>query len=503
VIIFLIAVRETTHSTHNSEDVVVGSIDANLGSLGSLNCGVGKNKLESGVVNAGEVACARGLVFLGAKGKGVHVDALVGVAGVGLVRLNPREVGSFTLREAILAVELELGGDDGVLAPAVKVEGSLGEYKGAGIGNCGARVVVGEICGSGLTGDAVAILRRRACGVRSVGVCWVGVVPCENLGAAKVGLKVGVGGAVPVAREVSGDVCIKGTGILEETTSINVGIGVGRNLLRTAKGMNGVGKSVNGIGVVKGLGTKNLEEGGIASEGRAVVDVLIGLNNPDKLLHGVVEVELDLVAGRTNGLVTSELELGDEVLVGVLGHTSALISVKEHVVNVEGSSYDGLVVRNGGGHRATSGILVSSINRRTRVAGKSGDSPQALINGTNVKVDLHLVVLEGNEGKGKTGVGAEPELEGHVEGCLGKSVTRSTNLAGSKRVTRAVNVRERGVSDEGKLGGVPNHLEIAALLLRSHGELVPDMHPVTILAIDALATNLNFNLSDELFAGEI
>jgi hypothetical protein len=271
----------------------------------------------------------------------------------------------------------------------------------------------------------------------------------------------------------------------------------------SAEGVDGVGKSVNGVSVVERLGAKNLEKGGVTGEGRAVVDVLIGLNNPNKLLHGVVEVELDLVTGRTNGLITSELELGNEVLVGVLGHTTALISVKENVVDIEGSSYDRLVVRDGGGDGAASSVLVSSIDRRTRVAGKSGHSPQALVNGANVEVDLDLVVLEGNEGKGETGVGAEPELEGHVEGCLRKSVTGSANLTGGKGVTRAVNIRERGISDEGKLGCVANHLEVAALLLSSHGELIPDVHPVTILAIDALATNLNLNLSDELLAGEI
>jgi hypothetical protein len=442
-------------------------------------------------------------VLLRAKSKGVHVDTLIRVAGVGLVRLNPREVGSFTLREAILAVKLELGSDDGVLAPAVKVEGGLSEDEGAGIGNCGSGVVVGEIGGSGLTGDPVAILGRRADGIGCVGVGGSVDVVVEHFGAAKVGLKVGVGGAVPVAREVSGDVRIKGAGVLEETASVNEGVRVGRNLMGTAKGVNSIGKSVNCVGVVEGLGTKNLEKGGVAGEGRAVIHVLIGLNNPDKLLHGVVEVELDLVAGRTNGLIASELELGDEVLVGILGHTTALISVKENVVNVEGSSYDGLVVSDGGGHRAASSVLVSSVDRRTRVAGKSGDSPQALVNGANIKVDLHLVVLEGNKRKGETRVGAEPKLERHVEGGLRKSVTGSANLARSKRVTRAINVRERRVGDEGKLSGVTDHLEVAALLLRSHGELVPDVHPIAILAIDTLATNLNLNLSDKLLTGEI
>ena len=54
-----------------------------------------------------------------------------------LERLNNIEVGSLTLGEAILAVKLELGRDDGVLSPAVHREGSLGEDEGAGIGDSG------------------------------------------------------------------------------------------------------------------------------------------------------------------------------------------------------------------------------------------------------------------------------------------------------------------------------------------------------------------------------
>ena len=61
-----------------------------------------------------------------------------------LVGLNEVKVGSFTLREAVLAVELELGGHDGVLTPAVHGEGGLGENEGAGIRNTG--VHVGRSC---------------------------------------------------------------------------------------------------------------------------------------------------------------------------------------------------------------------------------------------------------------------------------------------------------------------------------------------------------------------
>jgi len=65
---------------------------------------------------------------------------------------------------------------------------------------------------------------------------------------------------------------------------------------------------------------------------------LVGLDDPDEFLNGVVEVKLNLVRRRTNGLVTSELELSDKVFMGVLGHSASFISVKENIVNIERSS---------------------------------------------------------------------------------------------------------------------------------------------------------------------
>jgi hypothetical protein len=217
------------------------------------------------------------------------------------------------------------------------------------------------------------------------------------------------------------------------------------------------------------------------------------LDDPDKLLTWVIEVEFDLVGGGTDRLVASELELSDEILVGVLCESTALIGIKEHVVNIEGSSNQGLVVCDGGGL----GHL------GTITAGEGGDSPEALVNGAKIKVDLDLVVLKSDQGKGKTGVGTVPELKGNVKGSLGEGLTGSTHLARSIGVTGTVNVSECGVGDEGKTGGVTNHLEVGRLLGRAHGELVPDVHPVTVLTVDALATNLNLHLGDELLSREI
>ena len=175
---------------------------------------------------------------------------------------------------------------------------------------------------------------------------------------------------------------------------------------------------------------------------------------------------------------------------GVLGHASALVGVEEHVVDVQRGGDQGLVI---------SGVELA-------VAGglrEGADSPQALVDGANVEVNLDLVVLQGDEGEGKAGVAAEPELEGDVEGGLGEGVTGSANLAGGVGVARAVNVSEGGVGDVSELGGVADHLVVTALLLSGLSELVPDMHPVTVLAVNALTTDLNLNLRDKLLTGEV
>ena len=204
----------------------------------------------------------------------------------------------------------------------------------------------------------------------------------------------------------------------------------------------------------------------------------------------MVEVELDLVGRRADGLITGELELLDEIFVGVLGHAPALVGVEEHIVNIQRSGNEGLIV---------GGIDFGG----TGGCGQRADSPEALVDGADVEVDLDFVVLKGDEREGKTGVAAEPELEGDVEGGLGECIAGSANLARGIGVAGSVNRGKRGVGDVSQLGGVADHLVVTALLLSRLSELVPDMHPVTVLAVNALATDLNLNLRDELFTGEV
>jgi hypothetical protein len=259
--------------------------------------------------------------------------------------------------------------------------------------------------------------------------------------------------------------------------------------------VDGVRERISGISVVEWLSTEELEERGSTLERRAVVDVSVRLDNPDKLFARVVEVELDLVRGRTNRFITSELELFDEVLVGVLGHAATLVGVKEDVVDVERSGNERLSV--GGSHLLASSLVTIS------VAVKRRDGPEALINWAEIEVDLDLVVLEGDEWEGETWVTAIPELEWHVESGLWQGVAWSANLAWGITGTWAIDVGEGWVRDVSELSGLTDHGLVATLLLGSEAELVPDVHPVTILAIDALASNLDLNLSNKLLTWEI
>ena len=364
--------------------------------------------------------------------------------------LNNVEVRTLSLGDTVLAVKLELSGDDGVLTPAVQVEGSLRKNEGAGIRQgraVGKRAVLVEDTGSGVP-VLVAVHRTARDGIGS-------------------------------------------TGHLEDT-SRNEGVGT-RGLNGASEDVDRGRESINGIGVVEGLGAKDLEQGTVALEGSTIINVGIGLDNPDELLARMVEVDLDLIGGRTNRLVAGVLELLNEVLVGVLGHLSALVGIQEDEINVDRSGNKGLLVSSG-----------DSLGRRGRDSSQVLDGPQALTNGSEIDVNLDLVVLESNEGKSKTGVSAKPEEEGNVQGGLRESLSGSTNLAGaSSGSARTVDVGESGVGDVGKLSGVANHLVVTRLLLGRQGKLVPDVHPVTILAVNSLTSNLNLNLSNELLTGVV
>jgi len=76
-------------------------------------------------------------------------------------------------------------------------------------------------------------------------------------------------------------------------------------------------------------------------------------------------------------------------------------------------------------------------------------------------------------------------------------------LTRSAGVTGSVNISEGRINNVSKLSGVTNHLVVSTLLVSGKSELVPDVHPVAILTVDALTTDLNLNLRDELLTGAV
>ena len=146
----------------------------------------------------------------------------------------------------------------------------------------------------------------------------------------------------------------------------------------------------------------------------------------------MVEVELDLVADARDRFVTSELNLLNEVLVRDLGETSALIGVKVDVVNEERS----------GGERKAGGL--------TRATVRSG---------TELDVNLDLVVLKSNKGEGKSGVAAEPEFKRDVKVHFWDDGTRGGSTSG----------------ELGKSGYVTDHVGVTNLLSGFLRKLVPDV----------------------------
>jgi hypothetical protein len=173
------------------------------------------------------------------------------------------------------------------------------------------------------------------------------------------------------------------------------------------------------------------------------------LLNPHQLLHGMVEVEFDLGGG---GFITGELELFNKVFVGHLGETTTFVGVEVDVVNIEGGWRD--------------------------VTGTGTENGRSI---TEFKVDLDFVVLEGNEGEGKTGVTAEPELKGNEDNAVGNIGVGGGVL--NKRV------------------GTVHHKFVTIPMTSGLGKFVPDVEPVGVMFVNTLTTDFNFDGLDEFVTG--
>jgi len=426
----LVGVGEATHAGHHAEDVVVERIDADLRSAGTSDRVEGHSELEGRLVDTGEVAGARRLVLLGAESEGVDVDTSRGSAAVVLEGLDAVEVRALALSEAVLAVELELGDFNRVLAIAANtgVEDNLGEE----------------------------VVDTRLELTNAANVHGIGAKHRRRLGNV-------------LAENRSGRVADTGSGV-EGGVGRSTGAGLGEE---------GGDDTVSGevIGVVERLGTTNRGK----PLGSRAVNEGIALDDPEELLHGVVKVELDLVGGGGDGLSASVLHLLNEVLVALLGKAAALLSVEVDVVDVERGSGEGL-----GGR----GSNVTNVGLRIL----------AVLPGLEVNIDANLVVLEGDERDRKTRVTAEPELERDVEGLGRGTGAGNAGDGGLRGRAGGIERNARAAFEENKVVGVADEGVEGRNGTSLSGELGPDLHPVAVLAVDALAADFNLNLLDEAVA---
>ena len=238
------------------------------------------------------------------------------------------------------------------------------------------------------------------------------------------------------------------------------------------------------IGEVEGL----LPLPGV-DDGISTVNEGVALDNPDELLARVVEVELQLVGGRSDGLTASELENIDEVLVAYLGELTTLIRVEVDVVDIEGSGN-----QVGVGNTITDGVGVGELRRGV---------PAEVTEIVEDQVDTNFVVLESDQGESKTRVAAEPELEGDVESVLRGALADLVGGVGLTSGTVVVAVLTTLSDQVGQLRDVTNHLGITGLLASLLGEFVPDVEPLAIVLIDTLTTDLELNLLHEVVADPV
>jgi len=440
----LVAVRKTTHSAHHAEHVVVHGVDAYLGRAARAHRVHGHRQLEGGLVDAREVAGARRLVLLRLQGKRVHVDALGRGAAVVLERLHAGEVAALALREAVLSVELQLGNLHRVLALAAntRLEDDLRE----------------EVVGRVLEHDALVVAARAE----------VGVEPRRAVERRANTRGTKTGNEVRTRRTVA-----ERSGYAQR--------GAARH--QRAAGQDVHHDALRGevIRVVERLAAVDLRDEHLV---RRAVDERVALDDPHELLDRVVEVELDLVGRRRDRLGTRELELLNQVLVGLLGKAATLLRVQVDVVDVQRRGRERLDADRG--RRRRQQLVVRAVDPLLEL-----------------HVDAHLVVLERDQRDGQSGVAAEPELERDVQ-----RAGRSAGAGGARvRQLRASAGRIQRIAatvlHQHKVVRVADHVVERldrALVLR---QLRPDLHPVAILAVDALAANLELHRLDEAVADEV
>jgi len=304
-------------------------------------------ELEDSGVDTGEVASAGWLVLLWLECEGVHVDADGWHVGVVLPWLHEVEVRAETLRETVVTVELDLGTDDWVATSVDWGETRMIRTRTGGVLH--AEVHWGERIGDSTWTLGELVWRLSRSGV-------VGSGTSEGWSAS--------------ARWVSRD-------------RLREGHEIGERSRRPARLDVGAERSEGSEVAIDEVGEGVVVI--IISVVRPLVDAWLNdritLDDPDEFLHWMVEVHLDLHVLHGDRLITSELNLLDEVFVRNLGETTTLVSVEINVIDIERRSLE----RWNAESRRTRNSDVAVANSRSRNI--------ALALRAELEVDLHLMIL--------------------------------------------------------------------------------------------------------------
>ena len=467
----LVGVGKAAHAGHDAEHVVVDGVDADLGRALGLDRVDRQRQVQRRLVDAREVARARRLVLLRLQGKRVHVDAHRRRAGVVLPRLHLVEVASLTLVEAVLSVELDLGDLHRVLALALDVRGE---------DDLGKQVVGRALEERAILGVAERVVDRRA--RRQTGTAGQTQTREVLLGEGTGGTRRGTstlrdGGREAHTRELVGHRARRGERAAAQHSRDNA-------LRRPV------------ICVVERLLAQGLHD---PRRGRGVaVNERVALDNPNELLHGVVEVHLDLVRGRRDRLIARELELVNQVLMRLLGEAAALLCVEVDVVNVQGGS-DQLEL--GDRRHTVAEVEHTAVVRGHHVHVALGNvGVAAVVVLLELDVDAHLVVLQGNQRDRQAGVTAVPELERDVQRLEGRAGTGEARVGGLRGSAGGVQRNTARILEEDQVGGVAHHVVERRLGADRLGQLRPDLHPVTVLAVNTRAADLDLDLLQQAVA---
>uniref|UniRef100_A0A6C0K648 Uncharacterized protein n=1 Tax=viral metagenome TaxID=1070528 RepID=A0A6C0K648_9ZZZZ len=181
----------------------------------------------------------------------------------------------------------------------------------------------------------------------------------------------------------------------------------------------------------------------------------------------------------------------------LLGKAAALLRVEVDVVNVQRR---GNQLELGDGRDTVAEAKYRGVQRQYREVAVGGIGVAAVVVLLELHVDAHLVVLEGDQRDGQAGVAAVPELERDVQRLERRASAGQARVGGLRGGARGVQRNTSRVLQQHEVGGVAHHVVERHLGAEGLRQLRPDLHPVTVLAVNTGSADLDLDLLNQAVA---